>query len=119
MDFWRRVLVEGEPSDRPCPECQSPMTGFRMPVDDHTISLDLCKKCEFVWFDGGELEAMPKAQDPGSNMSPEARHEMAIFKIQQENEFTAEMENDGARLQNWIGITQWVFRILLRLLFRV
>ena len=95
------------------------MTGFRMPVDDHTISLDLCKKCEFVWFDRGELEAMPKALDPGSDMSPEARQQLAIFKIQQENEFSDQIEDDAARVQSWIGITRCAFRILLRLLLRV
>ena len=93
-----------------------------MPVDNHTIGLDLCKKCQVVWFDGGELESLPKAVAPKDDLSPEVKQQMAILKIQQENVLKAELEDNVARFNNWTNITsieELVLRILLRLMFRV
>ena len=117
--FWRKVLSEGRPSARPCPACQRSMTRFRMSIDDRQIGLDLCKRCQAVWFDGGELEALPKAVVPKDDLSPEAKQQMAILKIQQENEFNAELEDDTAKLQQWVRITDDVLRILLRFMLKM
>jgi Zn-finger nucleic acid-binding protein len=95
------------------------MTRFRMPVGNHSIGLDLCKRCQAVWFDGGELEALPKAVVPKDDLSPEAKQQMAILKIEQENEFNAELEDDTAKLQKWVHITDDVLRILLRFMLKI
>ena len=114
-DFWRRVISEGTPSARPCPECQRSMTGFKMPVDDHQIGLDLCKRCQVVWFDGGELEALPKPIAPKDDLSPEVKQQLAIFRIEQENAFQDEV--DG--VLEWVDIAEQVLRILFRFVLKV
>ncbi len=90
-----------------------------MPLDGREISLDLCKKCEFVWFDGGELEALPKAEDPHEDLSPEMRQQLAIWKVQQETEIQDAMDSDSERLQGWVYTTEAVLRLLLRFVFKV
>jgi Zn-finger nucleic acid-binding protein len=117
--FWRKVLSEGTPSARPCPECKKSMTGFRMPVDDHEIGLDLCKRCQVVWFDGGELEALPKAIAPKDDLSTEAKQQMAILQIQQEQTLKAELDDDAIRASNWAETAMLVLRLLLRIALKV
>ena len=111
--FWRRVLAGSTPSGRSCPSCRASMMGFRTPVNHHEIGLDLCKKCQVVWFDRGELEAFPKAPDPDRDIPPEVRQQMAMFKVQQDA-----LENEGARAQNWADMIAAVLWLILRLLSR-
>ena len=40
----------------PCPACSSMM--YRVPTDGPEI--DLCRQCQLVWLDAGELDEMPK-----------------------------------------------------------
>ena len=41
-----------------------------MPLEGHTNNLDLCKSCQFVWFDGGELESLPKGVSKEEDAGP-------------------------------------------------
>ncbi|MEZ5177375.1 MAG: hypothetical protein R2746_03580 [Acidimicrobiales bacterium] len=51
---------------RACPFCADPMTPVvwhLVPGDDATkVELDLCRDDQLLWFDVGELEALPEAQ---------------------------------------------------------
>jgi Zn-finger nucleic acid-binding protein len=118
-DFWRKVLAEGRPSARPCPECQRAMTGFKISVGGQQIGLDLCKRCQVVWFDGGELEALPKPVAPRDDLSPEVKQKLAILQIQQENALEAQLDDDAARASNWANITEVVLRLLLRIVLKI
>ena len=48
----------------PCPVCRKRMEEVAVPVGKRTVQVDLCRACQFIWFDRGELESLPKAR-PG------------------------------------------------------
>jgi Zn-finger nucleic acid-binding protein len=117
-DFWRRMVVAGAPSYRPCPVCRDTMHAFEVSLDGHEIPLDLCKKCQVIWFDGGELEAAPKAEDPDKDLSPEMRQQLAVWKVQLDSGLQEDIENDSEKLDGWIEIGRTVLGVLLRLIFK-
>jgi Zn-finger nucleic acid-binding protein len=116
-DFWRKVLDGSVASQRVCPSCGQSMRGFAMPLDGHTINLDLCKKCQFVWFDGGELEALPKAIVQDNEEDMRRRKADAAFVVQFQRELKADREaRDAEYCANTIRM---VLEIIVRLLLRV
>jgi Zn-finger nucleic acid-binding protein len=120
-DFWRKVLADSVPSQRPCPSCGESMRGFQVSLDGHPVNLDLCKKCEFVWFDKGELEALPKALPQVDGVTQEARQRMAdaIFNVQLKNELDDQSDREVDRVEYWTGTAFLVARLLMRLFLRV
>jgi Zn-finger nucleic acid-binding protein len=115
-DFWRKVLDGSVASQRPCPSCDQSMRGFAMPLDGHTVNLDLCKKCQFVWFDGGELEALPKAIIQNTEEETRRRKADAAFTVQLQRELKADREaKDTEYCTNTIRMA---LEIIVRLLLR-
>ncbi len=73
---------------RPCPMCDHAMIEVPVAVTNGTLKLDVCKLCQFVWFDPGELQTMPPAPpDPvkarEEALPIEAREALALYKVQQ------------------------------------
>ena len=58
LKFWREARAS-TPSHKPCPSCNQPLSAFTYPVDQATVTLDLCKRCQIIWFDSGEFAAFP------------------------------------------------------------
>jgi Zn-finger nucleic acid-binding protein len=52
---WNRTVGSGRTALLPCPECSTRMS--RVPTEGPEV--DLCRVCQLMWFDAGELEAMP------------------------------------------------------------
>lgn len=68
-EIWRRSKTE-PPGARRCPFCAAPMATVEVTVSptDPAVRLDLCRVDQLVWFDPGEVEALPASSgaDPGS-----------------------------------------------------
>ena len=67
--------------------CNNPMFEVTLP-QTASLRLDVCKRCDFVWFDPNELEAAPpapvKPQKPDEYELPQkAREAIALYKVQQ------------------------------------
>lgn len=54
--FWRQATNGGRKTDKPCSACSQPMMCFSTTDLADPVELDLCRGCQSVWFDGGELE---------------------------------------------------------------
>jgi membrane associated rhomboid family serine protease len=63
---------------------------YEVPVtagDEKAIHVDVCRACQFVWFDSEELMALPEAPAPKPErattepLSPEAREQAAMAKL--------------------------------------
>ena len=68
---------------------------IEVPEEKSGLHIDVCTRCHMIWFDGGELDAMPQvATTPktASPLSPEAREALAVGKVQMLRE-QAELEN--------------------------
>ena len=50
------------PSRRHCPSCSQPLREFVATHEKQSLRLDLCRPCQLMWFDRGELEVFPKAK---------------------------------------------------------
>ena len=48
-------------SVRPCPHCNRPMTLVYAPTGKEPVPLDVCPRCQIVWFDPSEYEALPRS----------------------------------------------------------
>ena len=62
--LWSRTFTKALPRVRPCPSCAARMQEIAIPVGGSHWTLDICRACQFVWFDPSEFEAMPAAPQP-------------------------------------------------------
>jgi membrane associated rhomboid family serine protease/Zn-finger nucleic acid-binding protein len=58
---WSQALALRAPNGRPCPVCARSMKEVTVDVAGNPMALDVCQRCEFMWFDATEYEAMPAA----------------------------------------------------------
>ena len=56
---WNRAVGHGRIGHRKCPSC----AGFMRVLPINGPDIDLCTKCQMMWFDPGELETFPKRPD--------------------------------------------------------
>jgi membrane associated rhomboid family serine protease len=79
----------------PCPFCNRPMQRF--PLTDPPLELEGCRQCLVIWFDPGELAALPEQPPENPEMAAaKLRGRIAIERLRKETERAAETE-----LQPW------------------
>jgi Zn-finger nucleic acid-binding protein len=54
--LWQAGLRQSAVGSKACPSCLQPM---RL-LQEGTITLDGCLSCQFLWFDAGEMHALPE-----------------------------------------------------------
>ncbi len=84
-----------------------------MPAAWHTLTVDVCNRCTLIWFDASEYEALPRAPESAvtpveETMSPEAREQLALYRVKQIGEQAREEGFDDGPEQSW----QWLPAIL-------
>ena len=91
--LWYLAKYEPAGSGLPCPECGEAMSRVLLPLsaDGPVLELDVCCKprCQLVWFDAGEFEALPEAVPtaaPKEELSPELREKLALLAVRQVEE---------------------------------
>ncbi len=58
-DAWLKAMETPVSNGRLCPVCAKAMKEVTIDVSGRDMALDVCQRCEFIWFDGAEFEAMP------------------------------------------------------------
>ena len=89
--LWSRAISSTRDDGKSCPICSRAMRQVTMGLPGQALELDICKRCEFVWFDPSEYESIPPPppipKEPGrvdENYLPQAAREViAIYKVQQ------------------------------------
>jgi membrane associated rhomboid family serine protease len=73
-----------------CPICLRTMSPVTMGVPGKELDLNVCKRCEVVWFDASEYEAIPPAPPTKiflgvdvTKLPEAAREELAIYQARQ------------------------------------
>jgi len=113
--FLKQVWMEARdsPALSPlrCPHCNRAISAVTARWGDHELDLDVCAPCSAVWFDGGELGAVPttpRAVAPPP-LSEDAREQMALLQIQADKEKALDNPAAGvAPPEGW----QWLPGIL-------
>ena len=85
--IWLRTINNDSDTGRACPICSRHMAEVTIGVAGQPLKLGVCKRCEFVWFDPREFEAIPpKPKEPGEagdDLPQAAREAIAMAKVQQ------------------------------------
>jgi Zn-finger nucleic acid-binding protein len=84
--LWLHAIHHEGRSARPCPSCGN--ATFEVALDNSSgIKVEVCRICEFVWFDASEtqtLRARPLPEPKPEVVLPqEAREAIALAKVQQ------------------------------------
>ncbi len=115
-EFWLSVRSKEFPQKKKCPACSSSMTEVPIMQGEKTVFIDICKKCNFIWFDAKEYESLPQVEIPkekAENLSIEAREALAKYKIEC---MAAEREReDKAEAMDIYNI---IIRLLLLIIFK-
>lgn len=88
---WALVLRATENNGRPCPVCLGAMVPVTLDVDGKSPEMEVCKRCEFIWFDAGQYELLPppppKLHALGEinewELPQQAREALALERIKQ------------------------------------
>jgi hypothetical protein len=71
---------------RNCPMCDHAMREVPIAVGQDMLRLDVCKLCQFFWFDPTEFESLPAAPPrppvPRSDLPQAAREAIALAEVQ-------------------------------------
>ena len=83
---WQAVRSGAHPQRRECPACSARMSEVPLPnPQPETVNVDVCRTCQFVWFDPSEFEVLPRmaAVAPAREdaLPPEARERLAILQL--------------------------------------
>ena len=61
--LWLRAVHNEGSRARPCPSCSNPM--IEVAADSSGgIKIEVCKVCEFLWFDAGETQPLQVRPPP-------------------------------------------------------
>jgi len=107
-DFWRRALRASVPSKKACPSCSHPLGEFVAAHEQQSLRLDLCRRCQLMWFDRGELDVFPKAKKVQPS---EIDQQIALAQMQA----GPAMEEDANKFAYYVEVGLTVILALLRL----
>ncbi len=111
-DFWRKAIDASAASTNKCPSCSRPLREFVARHEDQSLRLDLCRQCQMMWFDPGELEVFPRAQ----RVQPTAIDEqVALAQIPAGAEMDASTNDEGTDIIYYVEVGVAVIMALLRL----
>ena len=98
--LWRNALNSPHPGV-PCPGCGNRTRQVLLFTDINSdLELDVCTRCQAVWFDPAELESLPMNEIPEDKLSPEAKEAIASYAIAHVRE-TAQYENASSGYEIW------------------
>ena len=96
--FWQMVRTSRKPVATQCPSCLKGMVEvqFAPRGGDATERLDFCELCQFLWFDAGELAAIPGYTSPPQRkqLPQKAREALALIEVEK---IRQDAEADAAR----------------------
>lgn len=84
--LWLTAKSGEAPLKRLCPDCKQLMSEVMVVTENGDQLIDVCVRCQFVWFDSCEYDKfplLPEKQTEYSGLSQEARECLAFIKTEQ------------------------------------
>jgi Zn-finger nucleic acid-binding protein len=109
-DFWRRAGQASVPSKRNCPSCSKPLREFVAAHEKQSLRLDLCRPCQLMWFDRGELETFPESKKVQRS---DIDQQIALAQIESERAVNESKDKIGFYVQIGVDVLQallWLLR---------
>jgi membrane associated rhomboid family serine protease/Zn-finger nucleic acid-binding protein len=101
--LWLHAIHNEGRTARPCPSCGNVM--IEVALDSSSgIKVEVCRICEFVWFDAGEtqpLQVRPPPKPPPAPLPQEAREAIALARVQQLAEQARGPDFDSVPPDEW------------------
>jgi Zn-finger nucleic acid-binding protein len=104
--LWQTARHGYSNSGRPCPHCDRAMRTVTLPLEGVPIELDVCSRCDIIWFDPSEFERLPEAEPtpaPDDDLPQEAKELLAIKYAQMEGERIDNELSSYERNSRWGG----------------
>ena len=83
--LWLRSGAEDACDGADCPVCRRPMRQVTLDIAGCELELDICRRCQEVWFDPHELETLPPPPSP-EVLPPKAREAIALAQVERMRE---------------------------------
>lgn len=83
--LWLQAGQHDAARGQRCPICRKAMREVPVPVEGRELSLDVCRSCQFIWFDPSELERLPRRlpESPKREKLPQKAREMiAVAEVE-------------------------------------
>ncbi|HVR34247.1 MAG TPA: rhomboid family intramembrane serine protease, partial [Methylomirabilota bacterium] len=107
-------LVRGHPNttSRCCPSCRKPMVEIYPAVGNVCLTVDVCPRCQLVWFDPHEFQAIPKTRPVSDSVQPRelppaAREALAMWEVERIGERAkseTDLEMDWRMIPGLLGL---------------
>ncbi len=114
-DFWRKAMDASEPSPHKCPSCSRALREFVARHEDQSLRLDLCRQCQMMWFDPGELEIFPRVK----KVQPtDIDQQIALAQMRTSSMTDVGTNDQNADITYYVEVGLAVIMALLRLFLR-
>jgi membrane associated rhomboid family serine protease/Zn-finger nucleic acid-binding protein len=101
--LWLHAIYNEGSTARPCASCGNAM--IEVALDRSSgIKVEVCRICEFVWFDAGEtqtLQVRPPPKPPPAPLPQAAREAIALARVQQLAEQARGPDFDSVPPDEW------------------
>jgi membrane associated rhomboid family serine protease/Zn-finger nucleic acid-binding protein len=89
--IWAQTCATPNRPGKPCAVCSRAMLEVEIQVENNPMKLDVCRTCEFVWFDSGKFELIPPfsprprplGQLDETTLPLDAREALAMIKVRE------------------------------------
>jgi len=114
-EVWRQARDPWAKRSVKCPHCNRPMSAVTARWGGHELDIDVCAPCSAVWFDRGEMAAVPTVPrprpDPQPELSEEVREKKGLALLGMQADKEQALGNPGVGLAPPAG-WQWLPGIL-------
>ncbi len=86
--IWNNSQYGLPPAGKSCPICSRNMCRTNLTAGGRQLELDVCRSCQLIWFDPGELDTIPVPEKPQEEeLPPRAREILAMHQIRKDEEY--------------------------------
>ena len=87
--FWREAQGKRASSGKKCPVCEKWMRAIPVSAGGREFPLDVCARCQFIWFDREEFDRFPPAppppqEKPERELPEKVREQIALSRLEVE-----------------------------------
>jgi membrane associated rhomboid family serine protease len=86
--LWIHAIQGVGHAGAPCPSCHAKMFAvpLKVPGSEGSLQIDVCTRCQFIWFDTAEFEKVPAGEEPAEKkpklIAPHAKERLAMWEVE-------------------------------------
>ncbi|MCA8966809.1 MAG: rhomboid family intramembrane serine protease [Planctomycetes bacterium] len=101
-ELWGKALRGTDDPACKCPSCRGVMRSVDHEIAGDVVRVEVCKRCQMVWFDAHELGFFPAVQPPPEDPVPlEVRQQLALAHVARQVDQVREEDPGLGSLRRW------------------